>query len=135
VSQQLRTVSRVNTVELIDAVRSELATWGWVQLVSETEEGLDLVAAFEVVSQVSLQGATPEEDRIAGAFAAPALDDALGLVAQIVGSDPDDGPLPAQRWAWVHTLTTFNDSPTTTARDIDAVLGLAGEVARARLGQ
>lgn len=123
----------MNTVELIDAVRSELAEWGWVQLVSETEEGLDLVAAFEVVSQVPLQGTTPEEDLIAGAFADPALDEALALVAQIIGPDPDDGPLPVQRWAWVHTLTMFNDAPATTARDIDAVLGAAGEVARTRV--
>lgn len=131
-SQELRTVSRVNTVELIDVVRSELARWGWVQLASETEEGLDLVTAFEVVSQVPLQSTTPEVDRVAGAFADSALDEALALVAQIIGSDPEDGPLPAQRWAWVHTLTTFNDCPTTTARDIDDVLGAAGDVAGRR---
>lgn len=113
-------------------MRSELAAWGWVQRVGESEEGLDLVTAFEVVGHVRLHGTTPDEDRVAGAFADPALDDALALVAQIVGSDPDDGPLPAQRWAWVHILTVFNDAPTTTARDVDALLGLACEVARTR---
>lgn len=128
----LRRFSQVTTVELIDAVRRELARWGWVQLIGETQEGLDLVAAFEVVVQVPLQGTTPEEDRLAGAFADPALDEALALVAQIIGSDPSDGPLPEERWAWVHTLTTFNDRPTTTARDIDSVLSAAGEVARMR---
>jgi hypothetical protein len=131
-SHRPRTVAGVDTVELLDAVRSELDRWGWVQLTDETENGLDLVTAFEAVTRMPLKGTTPEEDRIIDTFAEPALDDALRIVAGIVGGDPDDGQLPGQRWAWVHALTVFNDAPTTTERDVRLVLTIAGDVARAR---
>lgn len=121
-------------MELLDAVRAELDRWGWVQLTVETENGLDLVTAFEVVTRVPLHRTTPDEDLVADVFAEPALDDALRLVAQIVVGDPADGQLPAERWAWVHALTVFNDAPSTTAGDVRLVLTMAGDVARARLG-
>lgn len=123
----------METVELLDGVTELIERWGWVQQTSESEDGLDLVAAFEVAAGVPLRDTTQELDLVVSAFADEALDRALGIVAEIIGADPDDGDPPQERWAWVHTITCFNDAGSTTDADVRQVLLMASELASTRV--
>ena len=67
---------------------------------------------------------------MAVAFGPDGLDDALRLVALAVGGDAQDGPLPDERWVWIHRITVFNDAPTTSWPDVEAALGMALAVSR-----
>ena len=58
---------------------------------------------------------------------------ALAIVAEVIGADPEDRDLPSERWAWVHTITCFNDASSTDDVDVRRVLILASEVASARV--
>jgi len=122
----------MESVELLDGVNELIERWGWVQHADETEDGLDLVAAFEVASGVPLRTTSYEHDLLAGFFADEALDRALSMTAEVIGADPQDSPLPDERWAWVRVITCFNDSPTTTAAEVALVLRMTSELASTR---
>ena len=98
---------------LIQRVEALLRSWGWVQHRTRDANGFDLIGAFEEIEQCQLLNASPEVETVHEAFANPRLDAALRLVSDAVGSDPDDGDLPEERWAWVHRITAFTDAPTT----------------------
>jgi hypothetical protein len=122
----------MESVELLDGVNELIERWGWVQHADETEDGLDLVAAFEVASGVPIRTTSYEHDLLAGFFADEALDRALAMTAEVIGTDPADGPVPDERRAWVHVITCFNDAPATTAGDVMRVLRLTSELASTR---
>ena len=117
---------------MIEQTLAALKRWGWVQRVEEGEDGLDLVAAFEHVTRASLRSATPEEDLVLDHFLPPGVDSALREVARVLGPVPGDGPLPDERWAWIHTMTCFNDSPSTSEHAVRQVLSTAVEQLRLR---
>src|SRR4051794_28459068 len=98
----------METVELLDGVTELIERWGWVQRTSESEDGLDLVAAFEVAAGVPLRDTTPEHDLFISDFADESLDRALAILAEVIGTSPEDRDLPSERWAWVHSINRFN---------------------------
>ena len=115
-------------VEVVGQVLAALERWGWVQRVEEDEGGLDLVAAFEHVSGATLRSATPEADVVLDRFLPPEVDAAMRAVARVLGPVPGEEPLPDERWAWIHTITCFNDAPETSFASVRRVLSTAREV-------
>lgn len=109
-------------------VLTVLEQWGWVQRAEEDEDGLDVVGAFEAVCGADLRSATLEADLVLDRFLPPEIDSALRAVARVLGPVPGDEPLPDERWAWVHTITCFNDAPGTTFGSVRNVLRTASDV-------
>lgn len=94
---------------VIEEVLEVLERWGWVRDLTRSEDGFDVVAAFEEVIGYPLRDTTLEEDLVTAAFTDPSFDEALREVAHVIGVDPSDGPVADERWAWVHVVTVFND--------------------------
>ena len=116
------------SVDVIEQVLAALERWGWVQRAVEDEDGLDLVGAFEAVCGADVRSATPEADLVLDRFLPKEVDAALRAVARVLGPVPDEGPLPDERWAWIHTITCFNDAPETTFGAVRNVLSTASGV-------
>lgn len=96
-------------VNVLEAVVEILERWGWVQHAAVAAGGFDIVGAFEESTGVPLRNLAADEDAVISAFVEPSCDAALRALAHLIGPDPVDGPIPDERWAWVHVITQFND--------------------------
>ncbi len=106
-----------------------LERWGWVQHATAAADGFDIVGAFEESTGVPLRNSSADEDAVISAFAHPACDAALRTLAHLIGPDPSDGPIPDERWAWVHVITQFNDQFDLTWPVVRRILHEAREIA------
>ena len=114
---------------LLETVVEMLERWGWVQHATAAAEGFDIVGAFEESTGVPLRNSSADEDAVISKFVHPACDAALRTLAHLIGPDPSDGPIPDERWAWVHVITQFNDRPDQTWPVVRRILHEAREIA------
>ena len=114
---------------ILGTVVDTLERWGWVQHATAAVDGFDIVGAFEESTGVPLRNASADDDAVISAFVDPVCDAALRTLAHLIGPDPSDGPIPDERWAWVHVITQFNDQPDQTWPVVRRILHEAREIA------